>query len=81
MVGLGGGPGAGSISLVKGGQIGQAGLPQSGTAGVGIGHAGAPGAGIGGEHGYRVTWLVEDRDLYGRGPSVKPVIEAAPDAG
>ncbi len=79
--GLGGAPGAASISLVKGGQIGQAGLPPSGTAGVGIGRPGAPGAGVGGEHGYRVTWLVEDRDLYGRGPSVKPVIEAAPDAG
>ena len=76
---LGGVPGAGSTSLVKGGQIGQVGLPLSGPAGVGIGRAGAPGAGIGGEHGCRVTWLVEDRDLYGRGPSVKPVIEA-PDA-
>ena len=51
----------------------------SGAAGAGRDALGPPAAGIGGEHGYRVTWLVEDRDLYGRGPSVKSVIEAPPD--
>lgn len=73
-------PGAGSNSLVRGGQIGQTGRGMSGAAAAGTGRPGTAGSGIGGEHGYRVTWLVEDRDLYGRGPSVKSVIEAPPDA-
>jgi hypothetical protein len=72
-------PGTGSNSMVRGGQIGQSGRGVSGAAGAAAGRPGAPGSGIGGEHGYRVTWLVEDRDLYGRGPSVKPVIDAPPD--
>jgi hypothetical protein len=77
---MGGAPGVGPNSMVQGGQIGQAGRAVSGAAGSGTGRPVAPGSGIGGEHGYRVTWLVEDRDLYGRGPSVKSVIDAPPAA-
>ena len=72
--------GTGSNSMVQGGQIGQTGRAVSGAAGVGTGRPSAAGSGIGGQHGYRVTWLVEDRDLYVRGPSVKSVIEVPPDA-
>ena len=67
---------AGSNSMVQGGQIGQAGRPTPGTAGYGAGRPAAPGSVIGdGQQDHRVTWLVEDRDLYGIGPSVAAVIE------
>ncbi|MET0864033.1 MAG: hypothetical protein ABWZ98_06840 [Nakamurella sp.] len=65
----------GSNSMVQGGQIGQAGRPTTGTAGYGAGRPAAPGSVIGGQQDHRVTWLVEDRDLYGIGPSVAAVIE------
>ncbi|MET0966419.1 MAG: hypothetical protein ABWZ02_08495 [Nakamurella sp.] len=72
------GHGAGGPNpLVQGGQIGQSGRPAPGTAGYGSGRLVAPGASIGGgQQDARVTWLVEDRDLYGIGPSVAAVIEA-----
>ena len=62
--------------MVQGGQIGQSGRLGTGSAGYGSGRPVAPGSSIGGgQQDSRVTWLVEDRDLYGIGPSVAAVIE------
>lgn len=63
--------------MVQNGQIGQAGRAGGGTGAAGVGRPMAPGAVIGGGEtgGYRVTWLVEDRDLYRTGPTVRPVID------
>jgi len=65
-------------SMIQGGQIGLSGRPLPGSAGYLPGGPAAAGSAIGGAHAYRVTWLVEDRDLYGVGPTVAPVIESAP---
>jgi len=63
--------------MVQNGQIGQAGRAVGGTGAAGVGRPMAPGSVIGGGEtgGYRVTWLVEDRDLYRTGPTVRPVID------
>ena len=63
--------------VVQNGQIGQAGRAVGGTGAAGVGRPMAPGSVIGGGEtgGYRVTWLVEDRDLYRTGPTVRPVID------
>ncbi len=55
--------------------IGQSGHPDpAASSGIATNPAMGTGALVGGAGDWRQTWLVEDRDLYGTGPSVQPVI-------
>jgi len=63
-----------SNSLVQGGPAGPAARPAPAALGYAAGRPAVPGSVIGGASTFRVTWLVEDRDLYAAPPSVAPVI-------
>lgn len=65
---------AGQRGVVPGQLGGSTGAGAAGARSMGRGGFSPHGV-VGGENAERVTWLVEDRDLYGADPGVKPVLD------